>query len=218
MNVPVDRIKQVAGAPRQGRTTFRVLSFSAVAAVLAVLAFFVIGTGSAEASSAPFSPGDPGYAHMDAIGPFGYSDEAFLTLPPRDIRPFASPGHGGQPGESHQSASLAGLEAVWLARLSVGTATDSSTGYMHSSLGSTSDSEGLEYATFKHDGAYYVAEDHFLQNSQEDVRPLVFIPDAPQHEALVHSSDGVLTLKGANANGPQAGALDWPQVEGLRWR
>ncbi len=163
MNAPVDRIKDVAGAPRQGRTTFRVLSFSAIVAVLAVLAFFTINTNSAEAASVPFNTVEPLYTQFDAFGAFGSPDEAAFFLSATDVRPLASSVQTTQNGESDQSTSHAGFEAVWMARVTVGMATDGTTTILGYSSSMSPQLGDLDIHSFTYAGESYVVDNLVLQ-------------------------------------------------------
>lgn len=216
MNVPVDRIKDVVGAPRQGRTTFRALSFSAVAAVLAVLAFFAINTGPADASAGISNSVDLLHTRSDTINAIDLPDAGSLHLPVNGLYPMASFAPGILTREADQSASHAGFESAWLAPLAVGMDVDSNTGHTRYSMGSPRHSEALGLATFEYNGVPFVPHDNFLRNFREGVSPLLS-EDNPSQAELNQDLDGALTLQGANPSGPQSDTLGWPRAESLKW-
>ena len=173
MNAPVDRIKEVAGSPRQGRTAFRFVSFFAVAAVLVFLVFLAINTGSAEASTVPSHPSEPLYTQKYNISAFGSSNETALLLPAGDVRLSASSWEGEQSEGSAQFDSEAGYEAVWIGSLTVGMATDGHTtihGYAPNLFPEVGD---LDIDSFSFEGESFVINNLVLHQVRGGIIQLV---------------------------------------------
>ena len=152
MIASVDRLKDSAGSPKQGRAVFRAVTFLAFAAVLAVLAFLAMDVGSAEASVLSSNSVESVRTLNYSIDSLGSTSQFSGQLPTRHKHQPAASGkgaHGDWPG---MAVSEAGFDAAWIGRLTGGVATDGTNTIHGHSSNLSPQTGGLEPNPFPHQG------------------------------------------------------------------